>query len=409
MKNRFILIIFTLFLALPACIFAQGRDYIPYVSQIKVESRNNLIRLTWVDSPDARGSVYIYRSARPFSGSIPANIKPITVRYGEQFYIDDTDDMENLYYFIAASDTSGQRYDIILPRINSTSLNPIQLQDDKSAVSAEQDSQAAITEPMQGISNLKVSKDGERVIITFNKEGPHRNAILYRSMQVISHPQDLLNAVMVQSGISSPFVDYPVPVPGLVWYYAVVYEDEIAGGNIGIRPGMNTTIYPVSVSSEQTAERTLRPIPLPVLTLRNTVPESYFMTELPEQTPLNAASASILYGTKMPSKAPIEMKKPRVFAVDLVAPTGGEESALFQIITEYFVTFQWEAARVSLQRYLSLPHSKDIEARSRFYLGQTLYFTGNYRESLMEFLSIRALHLAEANKWIETVLSAMVY
>jgi len=407
MKKRFILSFFTLFLTVCAGVFAQNMDHIPYVTQLKVESRNNLIRLTWVDSPDARGPVYIFRSARPFSGSIPANIRPVVVRYGEQFYIDDADDMENLYYYVAASDISGQRYDIILPRINSTSLNPVQLEEPTLTAS---ETPSAAAEPIQGISNLKAQQDGERVIITFNREeGPRKNAILYRNMQPITRSQDLLNAVLVQSGIDSPFVDFPVPVPGLAWYYAVIYEDEIASGNMGIKPGVNTTITPVTVTSEQPTERTLRPIPLPVLTLRNTVPDSHFITEIPGQMPLSAASENMLRDTKMPSKTPINLKRPRVFSVDLVAPTSGEESALFQIIAEYFVTFKWDEAQVSLQHYLSLPRSKDIEARARFYLGQTLYYTGNYRESLMEFLSIRSLHFVEANKWVDAVLSAMVY
>jgi hypothetical protein len=407
MKKRFFLVFFTLFLASAAGVFAQSKDHTPYVSQIKVESRNNLIRLTWVDSPDARGPVYIYRSTRPFSGTIPANIRPVVVRYGEQYYIDDSDDMKNIYYFIAASDTSGQRYDIILPKINSASLNPVQSAEEAAAIAESEKSEAA--EKKQGIYNLKARQDGEKVIITFDKDSKDRSAILYRSMQAITRSQDLLNAVIVQSGIDSPFVDFPVPVPGLTWYYAVIYEDEIASGNMGIKPGTNATVTPVTVTSEQPVERPLRPIPLPVLTLRNTVPESYFMTEIPEQVPLSAASENILRDTKMPSKAPLKLKRPRVFSVDLVAPTGGEESALFQIITEYFVTFKWEEARISLQHYLSMPRSKDIEARARFYLGQTLYYTGNYRESLMEFMSIRSLHLAEANKWIDAVLSAMVY
>jgi len=407
MKKRFFLSVFTLFLTVSVGIFAQSKDHTPYVTKLKVESRNNLIRLTWVDSPDARGPVYIFRSARPFTGSIPANIKPVVVRYGEQYYIDDADDMENLYYYVAASDTSGQRYDIILPRINSTSLNPTQMEGSATAVVPETPS--TTTEPIQGISNLKASQDGERVIITFNRDGQHRNAILYRNMQPITRSQDLLNAVLVQSGIDSPFVDFPVPVPGLTWYYAVIYEDDISSGNMGIKPGVNATVTPVTVTSEQPTERTLRPIPLPVLTLRNTVPDSHFMTEIPGQIPLSATSSNILRDTKMPSKAPINLKRPRVFSVDLVAPTGGEESALFQIITEYFVTFKWEDAQVSLQYYLSLPRSRDIEARARFYFGQTLYYTGKYRESLMEFLAIRPLHFAEANKWVEAVLSAMVY
>jgi len=405
-KKFFILFVFTLFLAFPAGIFAQNRDFIPYVSQIRVESRNNLIRLTWLDSPDARGPVYIYRSVRPFAGSIPANIRPVVVRYGEQYYIDDSDDMENVYYFVAASDLTGRRYDIILPRINSISLIPGQTSQE-SVASSEFELPSA--DPIQGISNLRAVQDGERVIITFRTQGPRRNAILYRSMTQIRNPQDLLNAVIVQSGIDSPFVDFPVPVPGLEWYYAVIYEDEVASGNMGIRPGINATSTAVTVTSEQTPERPLRPIPLPVLTLRNTMPDSHFMTEIPEQAPLSTVSENILRDTKMPAKVPLTLKRPRVFAVDLVAPTGGEESALFQIITEFFVTFQWEAARISLQHYLSLPRSRDIEARARFYLGQTLYYTGNHRAALMEFLKIRSIHAAEANSWIEAVLSAMVY
>jgi len=388
-------------------------DFVPYVSQIKVEARNNLIRLTWVDSPDARGPVYIFKSVRPFTGAVPANIRPVVVRYGEQYYVDDTDDMKNLYYFVAASDNSGRRYDLILPRINSTSIVPSQAQSQLTEEEIASPAQPSITalppsaKPSEGIYNLRAALDGDRVIITYEIEGPRRNAILYRSTQPVHRPQDLLNAVIVQSRVTSPFID--VPVPGLSWYYALVYEDEISSGNMGIKPGFNATVSPVTVVGEQSTERSLRPIPLPVMTLRNTMPEGLFLTEIPGQMPLSKETSSILRDTQMPGKAPLNLKRPRVFAVDLVAPTGGEESALFEIVMEYFVKFQWDTARVSLQYYLSQPRSSEIEGRARFYLGQALYYNGLYREALMEFLTFRSLNLPEANKWIDAVLSAMVY
>jgi len=408
MKKRLFTIVLTLILT--AALNAQDRDFMPYVSQIKAESRNNLIRLSWVDSPDVRGPVYVYRSARPFSGSIPANIRPVVVRYGQQYYVDDTDDMENLYYFVAASDVSGQRYNVIIPRINSTSVSLAQIQtqdDDSEEPSPVVEAPPVSVEPIPGISNLRAARDGERVIITYDYSGPPRKIILYRSMQAVSRPQDLLNAVIVRSGISSPFVDFPVP--GFTWYYALIYEDEISSGNMGIRPGINATTSAVTIIAQRTVEQALRPIPLPILTLHNTMPDGFFRAEIPEQRPLSAESANMLKNTRMPSKTPLRLKNPRVFAVDLEAPTGGEESALFQIITELFVIFEWENARVSLQHYLSLPRSADIEARARFYLGQSLYYTGKYREALMEFLSFRSLYSAEANNWIEAVLTAMVF
>ena len=396
-------------LALPVSVASQVRDTSPYVTQIRAEPRNNLIRITWVDSPDARGPVYIFRSTRPFTGSIPANIRPVTVRYGVQYYIDDIDDIENIYYFIAASDASGRRYDVIIPQINSTNVNLLAAQ---TQTSAPDSSPSAVTVeirppvPVQGISNLRANRDGERVVITYNTSSPEKNAVLYRSMQPISQPQDLLNALIVQSGIRSPFTDFPVP--GFTWYYVVVYEEEISSGNIGIRPGINATVTGVSILSDQAVEQALRPIPLPMLALRNAVGEGFFLPEVIEPLPLSAEAARMLMASRMTARVANVLKTPRVFVVDLESPSSGEESALFQIVNEQFCLLDWESARISLQHYLSLPRSRDVEARARFYLGQTLYYTGYYREALLEFLFIRSLHPVEANNWIEAILTAMV-
>jgi TolA-binding protein len=123
---------------------------------------------------------------------------------------------------------------------------------------------------------------------------------------------------------------------------------------------------------------------------------------------LNTLSGSA-GGAGAMQKAPLPSKKPRVFAVDLKSPAGGEESALFQIVKEYFEKRDWENSRIALLHYLSLPRSAEVEARARFYLGQAWYFTGNYREALFEFLSVQNLHPVEANIWIDAILTAMVY
>jgi hypothetical protein len=410
MKRSLFLIIIVLILALPASIAAQSVNT-PHVTQIQVESRNNFIRITWLDSPDAHGPVFIFRSTRPFIGSIPANIRPVMVHYGVQYYIDDTEDLGNIHYFIAASDISGRRFDLILPRINSAGTNFDQSGDnDREGPSIQITQIPPVIESIQGISNLRAIQDEDRVIISYDisrmEPGQRRNTILYRSMQPVRLPQDLLNAIIVQTGITSPFIDFPVP--GITWYYAVLFEDEISSGNVGIKPGVNATVLPVTITSAQTLERSLRPIPLPMLTLRNTMPEGFF-TDIPQPVPLSNESINMLRDKEMPVKKPIELKSPRVFAIDMEAPTVGEESALFQIVMEHFINQEWEDARISLQNYLSLPRSREIEARARFYLGQTLYYTEKYREALMEFLAFRALHPIEAAGWIRAVLAAMVH
>jgi hypothetical protein len=404
MKKMPVFSIFFLILALSVTAQDNG-NYV--VSRVSAEARNNLIRLTWVDSPDARGPVYIFRSSRPFSGSVPANLRPVTVKYGEQYYIDDSDDLEIIYYFVAASDISGRRYDVIIPRVNSTNVNI-------SGTIPEEDNfiNEQLTSPIQGISNLAARLDGERILITFDVNGPRKNTVLYRSTQPVREPRDLLNAVMVQSGLRSPFIDYPVP--GLSYYYALVYEDEISGGSLEITPGINATISAVTVYGGGMTERALRPIPLPAMTLNNALPDGYFLPDSGGSASLSGAllsdnAAKAIRNTSVPEKAPIEQRNPRVFRVDLQSPAGGEDSALFEIISESFVNRDWDKARVDLQHYLSLPRSKDVEARARFYFGQTLYFTGNFKGALFEFLSIKSIHPVEANMWIDSILAAMVY
>ena len=410
MKKRFL---FILFLAICANLAAQSEESTAYVTQIKAEIRNNLIRLTWADSHDALGPVYIFRSARQFFGSVPANIRPVIVKYGEQYYVDEIDDMESIFYFIAASDAAGSRFDVILPQINSTNVIVAQLREQsqqslsQQSLSQQGDELWLFVPASLDIWNIRAREEGETVVVTYETAEPARNAVLYRSTQPVRRPQDLLNAVVVRSGVKPPFID--MPVPGLTWYYAVIYEDEISSGIMGINPGYNATTTGVSVLGDIDAGNSLRPIPLPILDLRSAVRRGFVPQETPTRTPLSPEAADMLGNTRPSAKAPLVLKTPRVFAVDLRAPLTGEESALFQIINDHFLPLDWENAGIALHHYLSLPRSRDAEVRARFYYGQTLYFTGNYRQALLEFLTIRSDLPIEINAWLDAVLAAMVY
>jgi hypothetical protein len=399
MVKRPVFLFFILILIMPARFSAQD-GFLPAVTQIKVESRNKLLRLTWIDAPDARGPVYIFRSARPFGGSVPANIRPVVVRYGTQYYVDDTDGMENIHYFIAASDVSGRRYDIIIPQVNSIVVN-IASPGEPVYVSP------SVTEEWNavGIFNLRARNDGERVIITFNTTDPQRRTVLYRSMSPVMKSDDLLGAVVVRSGIRSPFTD--MPASETAWYYTVIFEDEISSGNINIMPGINSTTSAVFAYGEETAYSFLRPVPLPILTL-NGFNTGVFLPETSRKLPMSNDALDIAGSVRPLQKEPLVLKNPRVFAVDLEIPAGGEESTLVQILKESFEKFEWENARINLQHYLSFPRSRDVEIRAHFYLAQTLYYTGRYSEALMEFLSFRSVNSVEANSWIDAVLNAMV-
>ena len=65
--------------------------FAPFVSRLTAEVRNNLVRLSWLDSPVVRGSVTIYCADNPINTdtiAVQSQIQPIEVPYGVQFYVD---------------------------------------------------------------------------------------------------------------------------------------------------------------------------------------------------------------------------------------------------------------------------------------------------------------------------------
>ena len=219
-------------------------------------------------------------------------------------------------------------------------------------------------------------------------------------MQPIKQTQDLLNAVIVQSRISSPINDYPIP--GLSWYYAVVYEEDIISGQIVIRPGVNSTVSSVRLG-EDASELSLRSLPLPSVTVYYALPEERAVIPV---TPLSDSVLRAIEGMGFYEKA-ARKREPEIFMIDSMLPSSGEESALVYIVQNSFHDRDWETASAELLRYLSLPLSREVEGRARFYFAQTCYFLGQYREALFELFAIQSIYPSEARSWINATLSAM--
>lgn len=383
--------------------------FAPFVSQLSAEVKNNLIRLSWQDSPDVRGTVYVFRSSQPLeTGQIPAHLRPLEAPYGAQSYIDETEGSGTIHYFVAASDDQGRRYDIVIPYSNAISVTIADSPGGAPLAGEAQNFRSG--EP--GISGLEATVEGEGVIISFQAAEGKKNTVLYRSVRPLRNTSDLLQAVIVQSGITSPFTDYPVP--GIPYYYAIISEDELIRGDVGLFPGRNVTTQPVEISSTAGRaglpgpEAPIRSMPLPMISVYNAVPGSDQYSETPPAAPLDPGAAKAVESIPRAQPAPPPQKKPRVFSRDLEPPAGGEEAPLRVIVQEAFVKRDWHKARNELLHYLSLPRSAPSEARARFYLAQSYYFSGDNRGALIEFLMVQSQYPGEAQEWISVVLAAMV-
>jgi hypothetical protein len=411
----------------------EGGVFAPFVTRLEAEAKNNLLRLSWVDSPDVRGPVFIYRSRVPIEGAAPgARIRPIEVPYGVQSYIDELEGAGTFYYFVAASDEGGQKYDILIPFNNSIEVAFAGEGPAIAGTPGPKDGKPAAAEPSgeaPALSSITARTEGNGVVITFTAPGDAQGLLLYRSVRPLRQFPDLLRAVIVQSGLSSPFTDYPVP--GIPYYYAILRNEDLTRGTVTLSPGLNATISPVEVPPGKDriglpgAQTLIRAMPLPLISVQGAVPGSDAFLEAPLPGPLDPEVAKAL-GKLLPShsgagaaspgeaspggeeekKAP--SKKPRAFNQDLEIPAGGEEYTIRSIVQGPFVKRDWETGKDDLVRFLSLPRTPAVEARARFYLGQVYYFLGEYRESLLEFLRIQQDYPAEAREWIQAVLAAMV-
>ncbi|MDR2471408.1 MAG: tetratricopeptide repeat protein [Treponema sp.] len=386
----------------------EGEVFAPFVSRLEAELRNNLIRLSWRDSGDVRGPVFVYRSEQPLGGpsSLPV---PAEVPYGTGAYLDEAEKSGTLYYFVAASDEWGRKYILSIPNTNTVNLTvgPEQLPGYGSASASPQ----AASRPASMVENISVKTEDDRVIISFSGAEAGKNLILYRSLGPLRRREDLLEAVIIRQRVRSPVIDHPLP--GITYYYALVYEEDLGTGLAGLRPGGNAS-GAVTLPS-RTARTGSREIPLPGVNLSGGFvppPASSRGNETGagrngggEQGRDGAGRSG--GGERGRDERRDPARPPAFFPEDLRQGGTGEEYQLRTIVQGYFSLGEWEKAGEELRRFLQLPRTEPNRARARFYLGQVYYFQERGKDALFEFLAAQERYPAETNPWIQTVLTVL--
>jgi hypothetical protein len=350
--------------------------------------------------------VFIYRSDTPFPVSpLPRGVE---VPYGAQSYVDEAERPGIFHYFAVSSDEWGRKYMIPIPHTNTVSVT-VSADDTAFSLDGSRETPGIPETAEKGIRSFKAEEDNGRIVLSF--EGGGKDAVLYRSTKPIRTGEDLLQAVIAGRGSSSPFIDYPVP--GIPYYYAVIFEEDLNSGPVLFSAGKNTTAAPVTARGEQgtagpASDGRIRNIPLPSINTESA--RKGLAPDIPA-SPLSEDALRAAGALAGSSSATVPFREPGVFLEDIersVSSSGGENGRLSQIVQGPFSSRKWEDAGEELRRFLSLPRSAAVEGRSRFYLGQVYYFTGKSREALFEFLSARNIYPNETNPWIDAVLARLV-
>lgn len=477
-KSAFLILI----LSAPALSFSQATTSIfaPFVSHL--EARTNppaTITLTWTDSPSVKGPVFIYRAKSEFIGQPPREALCGEAAYGKQTWTDTIPNQGTAFYFVASADENRIPFLMIVPNHNMVEIvldgtarmaqaagfsapvkNAADLRPQVKVETAaapkkeyttpkkEDTAQRAETPPPRKtappvtqtatITGISALPEGTHIRVTFLQLMPSKNAVVYRNIVPITSPANLLSADVVHlPGARSPVMD--TAKPGVPYYYAVLYDEDIRAGAAVLIPGQNSTLYPallyppqpaapqaappskLSIEAEAALSRTgslssytqLAPAarsPAPVIAPAASAPPVLPQAVTPALTAPSAQG--MLSGP--PVSTQMAIPDPQVFQQDLLAyPAGTDEYRLAAIVQTAFTWRNWQRSIPELQALINAASitnqvhsiSSDIVGRARFYLGQAMFFFGNYSAALTEFLAVQSRFQVETGYWIQLSIS----
>lgn len=380
------------------------------IYDIRTEVKNNdRVVISWKESIGFSASLTIYRSPREITDSLPASAQLIAYVPAGIFTCIDEPDGPGPWYYLVIPESRLPSAQAKLPLATNITQTPVYLQ--KSSKSLELEIEDPLDRPMT-IRSLHTKVEADSVHIFFQSTKDSGKAILYRSTKPVRSIDDLVHAVIVQiANIDSPFVDYPVP--GIECWYTVIMEDDLRMGQAGIFIGENSSAYSVEVDAGSyrtglyLSPAWIRSMPLPLISQDSFAnilhawpkPASH-MQDIGPGT--KKAVSELLAMWKGPKKRPILF--PQVFGIDSSPSTGGEAFALYSIVKESFLQSKWTETADSLQAFLSLPHSLEVENRARFYLAQTWYYRSDFRLALFEFLLAQRSYPSEGTRWVQDCL-----
>lgn len=401
------LVAFAFFLAFAA--YAENAQLgIPYVSGLRAEVEGSAIKLLWQDTT-IRGARYvIFRYSKQLSRSDWQKAKRLAVvPAGQESYIDQPTAKRPYYYAVLVEEGSGKIRPLFIPFRNVTT-DPVEIKGGSSGSPSNAE-----------VTALRAHAAGSSIELSFHSSAKSRELVVYRGTAPIDNEAQLLKSVSVGVIPSSQTSFQDTPVPGIPYYYAVIDSAMLASGKVALIPGQNTTRSGVTVpirtnGNGEIIYATKRPRPLPFLTL-TTNPQTgaplpgSTSPGFPQKTALTKKTADAVHALvgSLPTKKPPKMHPVILDADKGVVKGGGEEYALKDILDGPFKAGKWKAAVAALDAYLAIRHSKAIEKRARFYLAEAHYFTGAYRQAMLEFLLVEKSYYAQAKPWMDALFTKL--
>lgn len=149
------------------------------------------------------------------------------------------------------------------------------------------------------------------------------------------------------------------------------------------------------------SEFRMREMPLPLPTdILGFGQDARAMSDNAKQIVENLANGS----TK---QKPEPFKTPYFFEDDMFAPDGGDGYILFETLREGLVQRKYRESVGLFIDFLSVNRNAAVTNRAEFYLGESFYFCGEYKNAVQCFLAVQEIFPALAKKWIDSSLDLL--
>lgn len=230
-----------------------------------------------------------------------------------------------------------------------------------------------------------------------NTEKDSLSIELYRTVIPVSDVSALWNEkpLVVLHDFETEYVD--TVSENKEFYYTVLLAKE--GSDIAdfVIPGTNSTVWGITP---------LVPAEAPLL------PKKITKVEKPDPSTglrsfplplLNNFSTSGSVKKEFSTKA-LRIPDAYIFMEETKKSLAGEEYLLSEIITKHFVSKNYEKTIEELRSFLNIKRSEATKNRATFYLGESYFFLGEYREALPYFLAVKDAFPGLADYWIQITL-----
>jgi len=275
---------FLLVFAGTLCLHAQEdpeKVFAPYPSRIRVGVRGRDIVVTWVDSTDVNSGYAVYRHTDfPDQNNFQDAVLLGYAENGETGFAYTPEDEKSYFYCVLGripeAEITGteKEYRLFIP-LRNVSMDAVSVapQDTSAPGPAPAPVQTAKPAGDKILSGILARVEKDAIAISIDAPEDTGRLIVYRGTSPITTTSMLLDAALaaiIEQG-SGPYRDFPVP--GIDYYYAIIPESDLAGGQVSLIPGVNTTVEPVSIAAGSyrvglpLVSATSRSMPLPYLVL----------------------------------------------------------------------------------------------------------------------------------------------